>query len=138
MTEQHIYHLQLSLQRHQERNRRIMRTVSINNPFKNTGGYDNTHSYMQGYAPDWSRKSAVLMRQSTRGADIFHKESRLRQDNLFETALEMRPDHNAAKIVPCDEGSGVSGQKKIYERKQLLEAWDGILDDTLGTIFVAR
>jgi hypothetical protein len=115
-----------------------MRTVSSNNPFKNTGGYDNTHSYMQGYAPDWSRKAAVLKRQSVKGADIFHKESRLRQDNLFDTALEIRPDHDGAMIVPCDEGSGVSGQKKIYERKQLLEAWDGILDDTLGTIFVAR
>jgi DNA invertase Pin-like site-specific DNA recombinase len=115
-----------------------LRTISVNNPFKNTGGYDNTHSYMTGYAPDWSRKTAVLMRQSTKGADIFHRESRLRQENLFDTALEIRPDQNGAMVITCDEGSGVSGQKKIYERDKMLQAWDGILNGSLGTIIVAR
>ncbi len=115
-----------------------MRIVSNNSPFKNTGGYDNTHSYMLGYKPDWSRKTAALMRQSTKGADIFHRESRLRQENLFDTAVEIRLDHNADMVMPCDEGSGVSGQKKIDEREKMLQAWKGIENHTIGTILVAR
>jgi hypothetical protein len=126
------------MRRHPERKQTIMRIVSNNNPFKNTGVYDNTHSYMLGYKPDWSRKTAVLMRQSTKGADIFHKESRLRQENLFDTAIEMRPDHKADMVMPCDEGSGVSGQKKIDEREKMLQAWVGIENHTVGTILVAR
>jgi hypothetical protein len=91
-----------------------------------------------GYAPDWSRKTAVLMRQSVKGADIKNIESRLKQENLSKVAIEIRSDHDSNMIIECDEGSGVSGQKKIYEREKMLSVWDGILNNTIGTIAIAR
>lgn len=41
-------------------------------------------------------------------------------------------------VLPCDEGSGVSGQKKIYERPKFLELWEAIQDGTVGSVLVAR
>lgn len=102
------------------------------------GAYDSTHSYMQGYKLDLSRKTAVLMRQSRKGADEDNPESRLRQKGLVNVAVEIRADHDPLMILPCDEGSGVSGQKKIYERPKMLELWKAIQDGTVGSIIVAR
>jgi hypothetical protein len=103
-----------------------------------SGGFDHTHSYMQGYVLDLSRKTAALMRQSRRGADEANPESRLRQEGLGRIAVEIRGDHDPLMVLPCDEGSGVSGQKKIYERPKLLELWKAIQDGTVGSIIVAR
>ncbi|GHO65521.1 hypothetical protein KSC_044130 [Ktedonobacter sp. SOSP1-52] len=101
-------------------------------------GYDNTHRYMHGYEIDLTRKTAALIRQSRRGADEDNPESRLRQKGLATVALEIRGDHDPLMVIPYDEGAGVSGQKKIYERPKLLELWKALLDSTIGSIIVAR
>ena len=101
-------------------------------------GYDSTHSYMQGYVLDLSRKTAALLRQSRKGADDDNPESRLRQEGLVRIAVEIRGDHDPFMVVECDEGSGISGQKKIYERPKLLQLWEGIQNGTIGSIVVAR
>jgi len=101
-------------------------------------GYDYTHSYMHGYTLDLSKRTAVLMRQSRKGADESHPESRLRQEGLVRVAVEIREDHDPLMVIQCDEGSGVSGQKKIYERPKLLQLWEGIQDGTMGSAIVAR
>ncbi|HJT55279.1 MAG TPA: recombinase family protein [Ktedonobacteraceae bacterium] len=101
-------------------------------------GYDHTHSYMHGYTLDLTRKTAVLMRQSRKGADDSNPESRLRQEGLARIAVEIRGDHDLMMVIECDEGSGVSGQKKIYERPKLLQLWEGIQNGTVGSVLVAR
>jgi hypothetical protein len=93
---------------------------------------------MYGYELDIDRKTAVLMRQSRRGGDQINPESRLRQEGLGRVAVEIRADHDPLMVLPCDEGSGVSGQKKIYERQKLLELWRAIQDGTVGSVIVAR
>ncbi len=58
-----------------------IRIVKANFSLSTTAsGYDHTHSYMQGYTLDLTRKTAVLLRQSRKGADDSNPESRLRQD----------------------------------------------------------
>ncbi len=101
-------------------------------------GYDHTHSYMHGYTLDLTRKTAVLMRQSRKGADESNPESRLRQEGLARAAVDIRGDHDLTMVIECDEGSGVSGQKKIYERPKLLQLWEGIQNGTVGSVLVAR
>ncbi len=103
-----------------------------------SSGYDYTHSYMYGYTLDLARKTAVLMRQSRKGADERNPESRLRQEGLVRIALEIRDDHDPLMVIECDEGSGVSGQKKIYERPKFLELWQAIQDGLVGSVIVAR
>lgn len=116
-----------------------LRIIRVTNPSVTySGHYDNTHSYMTGYTLDLTRKTAALIRQSRRGADEDNPESRLRQTGLVNIAVEIRGDHDMLMVLPCDEGSGVSGQKKIYERPKLLELWEAIQDGTVGSILVAR
>ncbi len=94
-----------------------LRIIKATTVFSSAGsGYDSSHCYMYGYTLDLSRKTAVLMRQSKRGADEDNPESRLRQKGLVNVAVEIRADHDPLMVLPCDEGSGISGQKKIYER----------------------
>src|SRR5581483_180539 len=115
------------------------RIIKAPTGFASSGGvYDSTQSYMQGYKLDLSRKTAALMRQSRKGADEDNPESRLRQEGLVRIAVEIRGDHDPLMVLPCDEGSGVSGQKKIYERPKLLELWKAIQDGTVGSVIVAR
>jgi hypothetical protein len=115
---------------------RIVKASEILSPVGSI--YDNTHSYMQGYEIDLTRKTAALMRQSKKGADQRNPESRLRQEGLISVAVEIRADHDPLMVLPCDEGSGVSGQKKIYERPKFLELWRAIQDGTVGSVIVAR
>ena len=115
---------------------RIVKAARI--PTSNASGYDHSHSYMHGYTLDLTRKTAVLMRQSRKGADETNPESRLRQEGLARTAVDIRADHDALMVTECDEGSGVSGQKKIYERPKLLQLWEGIQNWTVGSVLVAR
>ncbi len=115
---------------------RIVKATAL---VSNSGsGYDHTHSYMHGYTFDLTKRTAVLMRQSRKGADETNPESRLRQEGLARIAVEIRADHDPLMIIECDEGSGVSGQKKIYERPKLLQLWDGIQDGSIGSVLVAR
>ncbi|MDQ2902080.1 MAG: recombinase family protein [Chloroflexota bacterium] len=101
-------------------------------------GYDSLHSYMQGYKLDLTKRTAVLLRQSRKGADEDNPESRLRQEGLVRVAVEIRDDHDPLMVIECDEGSGISGQKKIYERPKLLQLWEGVQDGTIGSVVVAR
>src|ERR1700730_15631813 len=112
------------------------RIIKANTIFNVSSSYDYSHSYMQGYTLDLTRKTAVLMRQSSKGADERNPESRLRQKGLVQTAVDIRADHNIDMVIECDEGSGVSGQKKIYERPKMLQTWIGIQDETVGSILV--
>lgn len=105
---------------------------------KSNGDYDYTHSYLQGYNIDWACMSAAHKRQSVKGADITHLESRLYQESVFDVAVEMRPDHNPNMVLDVDEGAGVSGQKKIYQRNEMLKAWKALLDGDVGTWFAGR
>lgn len=107
-------------------------------PSTTASGYDYTHSYMHGYTLDEKRLTAVLMRQSRKGADEDNPESRLRQENLPRVAVDIRADHDRSMVREYDEGSGMSGQKKIYERPKLLELWEGIQNGTIGSVIVAR
>jgi len=116
-----------------------LRIIKATTTFSSGGsGYDYTHSYMAGYELDLTRKTAALMRQSRRGADEHNPESRLRQEGLVRVAVEIRADHDPLMVIPCDEGTGVSGQKKIYERPKLLQLWEAIQDGTVGSVIVAR
>lgn len=116
-----------------------LRIIKATTTISNSGiGYDNTHSYMYGYEIDLLRRTAVLMRQSKRGGDEKNPESRLRQEGLVRVAIEIRDDHDGTMVVECDEGSGISGQKKIYERPKLMQLWEGIQNDTIGSVIVAR
>jgi len=116
-----------------------IRIVKANVSLSSTAsGYDHTHSYMHGYTLVLTRKTAVLMRQSRKGADESNPESRLRQEGLARTAVDIRGDHDLTMVIECDEGSGVSGQKKIYERPKLLQLWEGIQNGTVGSVLVAR
>ena len=115
-----------------------IRRISTPDMFRSGGDYDYTHAYLQGYKIDWGRKTAAITRQSRKGADFTNLESRLNQEDLPNVALEMRPDHNPAMVLPFDEGAGVSGQKKIHQRPKMKEYWAALLDDQIGTTLVAR
>ncbi len=117
---------------------RIIRAATSATFTSKSSGYDFTHAYMHGYHFDLTRKTGVLKRQSRKGADETNPESRLWQDGLTAVALELRGDNCPHMISEYDEGSGVSGQKKIHQRARLLELWTDLLNGTLGSIVVAR
>lgn len=96
-----------------------IRRVSTPDIYRSSEYYDHTHSYLQGYKIDWERMSAAQSRQSAVGADYTYLESRLNQENIVRTTMEMRTDHNPDMVLELDEGAGVSGQKKIYQRPKL-------------------
>jgi hypothetical protein len=73
--------------------------------------------------------SAAQSRQSVKGADYTYPESRMNQEGVFGTAVAMRPDHNPNMVVDLDEGAGVSGQKKIYQREKLKTGWDYLIKE---------
>jgi hypothetical protein len=133
------YRLCLVNPRKQEAMKNNIRIVKASFSVPTTAsGYDHTHSYMHGYNLDLTRKTAVLMRQSRKGADDTNPESRLRQEGLARIAVDIRGDHDLTMVIECDEGSGISGQKKIYERPKLLQLWEGIQKGTVGSVLVAR
>src|SRR5260221_7876098 len=79
---------------------------------------------MQGYdvghiSVDLGRKTGVLMRQSRKGADKDHYESRLRQESLVPVAIALRGETDASNILVYDEGAGVSGTKGYDQRPKL-------------------
>lgn len=68
--------------------------------------------YDVGHIPvDLSRKTGVLIRQSGKGADKDHYESRLRQEGLVPIAIALRGDNDGSNVILYDEGAGVSGTK---------------------------
>lgn len=87
---------------------------------------------------DTSRKTAVLIRQSGRKANINHYESRLLQESLLPFAIQARGDETNENVLVFDEGAGISGQKGIDKRKKLAELHIAIADNRIGDIIVAR
>jgi len=87
---------------------------------------------------DLTRKTAVLIRQSMKKADVSHYESRLLQENLVPIARQIRGDEDERNILLFDEGAGVSGTKGYDEREQLSALYLAIANDIVGSLLVAR
>ena len=66
---------------------------------------------------DMTRFSAVYVRQSDKDAETDHVESREMQIALVEWVKALRGDD---KVLLYDEGAGISGQKALHQRKELL------------------
>jgi hypothetical protein len=95
--------------------------------------------YEVGHIPvDLSRKTGVLMRQSRKGADKAHYESRKRQEALVPDAIALRGDTDDSNIIVYDEGSGVSGTKGYDQRPQLSKLYIDIANGIIGSIVVVR
>jgi hypothetical protein len=86
---------------------------------------------------DRKRATAVLVRQSRDGADTAQAESRETQLGLQDYARllygEDEPD-----VRLYDEGSGVSGQKRIDQRQKLDLLYQDISKGIIGAIVLAR
>jgi hypothetical protein len=86
---------------------------------------------------DKKRATAVLVRQSKDGADTAQAESRETQLGLQDYGRllygEDEPD-----VRLYDEGSGVSGQKRIDQREKLDLLYKDIKKGIVGTIVLAR
>jgi hypothetical protein len=98
---------------------------------------------MQGYdigqiPIDVSRKTGVLIRQSRKGSDKNHYESRLRQESLVPLAMAMRGETDDSNILLYDEGAGVSGTKGYDQRPKLSKLYIDIANGVIGSIVVAR
>ena len=87
---------------------------------------------------DLSRKTGVLIRQSRRGSDKNHYESRLRQESLVPVAIAIRGDADDANVLLYDEGAGVSGTKGYDQRPKLSKLYMDIANNVVGSIVVAR
>jgi hypothetical protein len=87
---------------------------------------------------DLSRKTGVLMRQSRKGSDKDHYESRLRQESLVPVAVALRGDTDDSNILVYDEGAGVSGTKGYDQRPKLSRLYIDIANGVIGSIVVAR
>jgi DNA invertase Pin-like site-specific DNA recombinase len=87
---------------------------------------------------DLSRKTGVLMRQSRKGSDKDHYESRLRQESLVPVAMALRGDADDTNILVYDEGAGVSGTKGYDQRPKLSRLYIDIANGVIGSIVVAR
>src|SRR6266568_8292610 len=90
------------------------------------------------FSIDLRRKTAVLIRQSMRKADIDHYESRLLQMNLIPIAIRIRGETDGTNILVFDEGAGVSGTKGYDQREQLSALYLAIANDIVGSLLVAR
>nr|MBA2396678.1 recombinase family protein [Ktedonobacteraceae bacterium] len=88
-------------------------------------------------AIDNKRATAVLVRQSKDGADTAQAESRETQLGLQDYGRLLYGD-DAPDVRLYDEGSGVSGQKRIDQRKELDRLYQDINKGIIGTIVLAR
>ena len=86
---------------------------------------------------DKRRATAVLVRQSKDGADTAQAESRETQLGLQDYGRLLYGD-DAPDVRLYDEGSGVSGQKRIDQRKQLDLLYQDINRGIIGIIVLAR
>src|SRR2546428_10313092 len=86
---------------------------------------------------DRKRATAVLVRQSKSGADTAQAESRETQLGLQDYGRLLYGD-DEPDVRLYDEGSGVSGQKRIDQRKELDRLYQDINRGIIGTIVLAR
>jgi hypothetical protein len=86
---------------------------------------------------DRKRATAVLVRQSGKGADTAHGESRETQLGLEEYA-RLLYGNKEPHVELYDEGAGVSGQKRIDQRAELDRLYRDMHKGIIGTIVLAR
>jgi DNA invertase Pin-like site-specific DNA recombinase len=86
---------------------------------------------------DKKRATAALVRQSKSGADTAQAESRETQLGLQDYGRLLYGD-DEPDVRLYDEGSGVSGQKRIDQRKELDRLYQDINRGIVGTIVLAR
>ncbi|MGI9057513.1 MAG: hypothetical protein ACR2H5_02960 [Ktedonobacteraceae bacterium] len=86
---------------------------------------------------DKKRATAVLVRQSKDGADTAQAESRETQLGLQDYGKLLYGDEES-DVRLYDEGSGVSGQKRIDQREKLDLLYKDIRNGIIGTIVLAR
>jgi hypothetical protein len=87
---------------------------------------------------DMGRDTAILIRQSGRGANIKHYESRLLQESLIPFVMQARGDSDLTHTRIYDEGAGVSGRKGIDKRRHLQQLHFDIGDNLIGDLVLAR
>src|SRR5436305_6912547 len=87
---------------------------------------------------DTSRITAILIRQSRRGSDKVHIESRMLQESLIPFVKMARQEDDLAHIHIFDEGSGISGTKGVDKRKKLKTMMEEIVEGIIGDVVLAR
>ncbi len=85
---------------------------------------------------DKKRYTAVLIRQSDHRAEAEHVFSRESQLKLALYAVRLRGDEDEKWIRIYDEGAGVSGQKRIDQRKELNHLYKDIQDELVGSLVI--
>jgi len=85
---------------------------------------------------DRKRYTAVLIRQSDHRAEADHIFSRESQLKLVQYAMRLRGDATDEWIRIYDEGAGVSGQKRIDQRKELNRLYNDIKQGLVGSLVV--
>src|SRR5712692_11827990 len=85
---------------------------------------------------DKKRYTAVLIRQSDDRADADHIFSRESQLKLVKYAMRLRGDETEEWIRIYDEGAGVSGQKRIDQRKELNRLYSDIKKGIIGSVVI--
>src|SRR5436305_14906373 len=87
---------------------------------------------------DTSRITAILIRQSRRGSDKAHIESRMLQESLIPFVKQARGEDTLDRIHIFDEGAGVSGTKGIDKRGKVKRLFEEIFENLIGDLVLAR
>src|SRR5260221_2093609 len=95
-------------------------------------------TFHKGVVLDTTRATAILIRQSRKGSNVAHYESRLLQESLLPFVMQARGDEDDTHIRTYDEGSGVSGTKGPDKRLKLRRLLEDLLNGLIGDIVVAR
>ncbi len=106
--------------------------------FKIVSGTQKRTTFHKAIHLDTSRDTAILIRQSGRGANITHYESRLLQESLIPFVMEARGETDLSHVRVYDEGAGVSGRKGIDKRLILRQLHYDLADNLIGDIVLAR
>src|SRR6266699_2204298 len=85
---------------------------------------------------DRKRYTAVLIRQSDHKAEADHIFSRESQLKLVYYAIRLRGDEDNKMVRLYDEGAGVSGQKRIDQRKELNRLYGDIKAGIIGSLVI--
>ena len=94
--------------------------------------------FQQSVQLDLSRATAILYRQSKRGSDKTHIESRMLQESLKPFVIWARGEDSDENIHIFDEGAGVSGTKGIDKRAKLRDLHVEIANNLIGDVVLAR
>lgn len=87
---------------------------------------------------DMKRFTAVLIRQSDHRAEEDHIFSRESQLKLKQYAMRLRNEETDEWVRIYDEGAGVSGQKRIDQRKELNRLYYDIKRGIVGSLVIVH